>query len=42
MALLDEYLHAQLPNAVKWYYLNPKTSVVLVDVKAKKDHDFDN
>jgi hypothetical protein len=41
MESLDEYLHAQLPNTVKLYYLNPKTSVVLVDVVAKEDHDLD-
>ena len=41
MAVLDEYLHRQLPNTVKWYYLNPKTSVVLVDIRAKEGHDMD-
>jgi hypothetical protein len=41
MAALDEYLYAQLPNTVRWYYLNPKTSVVLVNVRAKEGHDLD-
>lgn len=39
---LDAYLLGKLPQATtKWYYINPSTNVVMVDIRAKEGDNLD-